>query len=604
MQLQVKADANAFIAVNEIPDQEGPSVSEGEQDLKKEMLTELTNKQSQLKNLKVLLAIILMFLFAFGFLLFFEFRSRSRTTKALTSANEELSAQQQKLTAAMEFLVESEAKYKSLVENSPTGILLLNPGGQILEVNRKMLQILGSPGPEETKKINCLEFPPLKAIGLSADLQDCAVSGESLSRRVEYETKWGRKVHLNYNITPIKDNKGKVKSLILNAEDISETVNAERSRLESELKYHILVENSLQAMLIVQGGKVIFANSKFGELSGYSEKEIQSAGRRWLNLMIHPDDKRRSYKNVKDALERNHVSPMQVYKIIRKDGALRIMETLSAVVELNEKPAMLIVAIDITENTMSKEKLIESEKRLRELNAMKDKFFSIIAHDLKNPFSSILGFSNLLNEAYDNFTEKQRKSFIKNICEASENTFKLLQNLLEWSRTQTGKIEFLPEILDLNSIVRDSLSILKSGFARKNIQVETSLPEGITVYADENMIKLVIRNLISNALKFTHAGGRVELLAKIEDGNTVISIKDDGVGIKKEDLIRLFRIDDQLKTKGTADETGSGLGLILCREFIEQNNGRIWVNSTFGKGSMFHFTLPTCKPRPTKSESS
>ena len=273
-------------------------------------------------------------------------------------------------------------------------------------------------------------------------------------------------------------------------------------------------------------------------------------------------------------------------------------------VELNEKPAMLIVAIDITENTMSKEKLIESEKRLRELNAMKDKFFSIIAHDLKNPFSSILGFSNLLNEAYDNFTEKQRKSFIKNICEASENTFKLLQNLLEWSRTQTGKIEFLPEILDLNSIVRDSLSILKSGFARKNIQVETSLPEGITVYADENMIKLVIRNLISNALKFTHAGGRVELLAKIEDGNTVISIKDDGVGIKKEDLIRLYRIDDQLKTKGTADETGSGLGLILCREFIEQNNGRIWVNSTFGKGSMFHFTLPTCKPRPTKSESS
>ena len=472
----------------------------------------------------------------------------------------------------------------------------VNNEGNILEVNKRMLEILGSPGFEETRQINCLEYDPLKAIGLSDDLKRSIATGLPLDRKIDYETKWGRKVHLNYNITPIKDKKEKVNRLILNVEDISETVRAERSRVESELKYRILVENSLQAMLIVQGGKVLFANSMIEEITGYSVDEIRSEGRRWLNLLIHPEDKRRSFKNVKDALDGIEVDARQVYKIVRKDGETRIMETLGAVVDFHDQPAMLIVAIDITENTMAQNKLIESEKRMRELNAMKDKFFSIIAHDLKNPFSAIMGFSNLLNEAYDNFSEKQRKKFIKNICEASESTFKLLQNLLEWSRTQTGKIEFLPRLLDVEPLVRDNMAILKTGFLRKNIHVDIQVPSGITLFADENMIKLVIRNLLSNALKFTHQGGKVLVRANTEDNKTVITVEDDGIGIKKEDLVRLFRIDDQLRTTGTEKESGSGLGLILCKEFVEQNQGRIWVRSVFGEGSSFSFALPAADP--------
>jgi PAS domain S-box-containing protein len=580
----------------EFQDNKEDAPTEMEDGAQRKMLEDLEAARTENKNLKTVLVLIVILLLACGVLFFFEFRSRAKTAKSLASVNKALSAQQEKLTRTFDHLVESESKYRSLVENSPTGILLLSTEGKILEVNKRMLDILGSPGPEETRQINCLEYGPLKAIGLSDDLERCIAAGLPMGRRVNYVTKWGRNVHLNYSITPVKDKKEKVIGLILNVEDISESVRAERSRLESELKYRILVENSLQAMLIVQGGRVLFANSMIEEITGYSVDEIRSAGRRWQNLLIHPEDKRRSFKNVKDALDGNDVDARQVYKIVRKDGEPRIMETLGAVVDFHEQPAMLIVAIDITENTMSRNKLIESEKRMRELNAMKDKFFSIIAHDLKNPFSSIMGFSNLLNEAYDNFSEKQRKTFIKNICEASESTFKLLQNLLEWSRTQTGKIEFLPRMLDVEPLVMDNMAILKTGFLRKNINVDIQVPPGLAVFADENMIKLVIRNLLSNALKFTHQEGSVHVLAKTEDKTTVITVRDDGVGIQKEDLVRLFRIDDQLRTAGTEKESGSGLGLILCKEFVEQNKGRIWVQSVFGEGSSFSFALPASGP--------
>jgi signal transduction histidine kinase len=226
---------------------------------------------------------------------------------------------------------------------------------------------------------------------------------------------------------------------------------------------------------------------------------------------------------------------------------------------------------------------------------MKDKFFSIIAHDLKNPFNAIVGFANLLYEAYDNFDDHQRKTFIKNICEASDSTFKLLQNLLEWSKTQTGKMEINPEKIDVEMAIRENIAVLKSAADNKKIKIKTSVPENSFVYADNNMVKAVIRNLISNAIKFTGFDGKIEISAKISGGNVEVCVADTGVGIKPADLLRLFRIADHFKTKGTENEDGSGLGLILCKEFVEKNGGKIWVESKPGAGSKFKFTLPADK---------
>jgi signal transduction histidine kinase len=291
-------------------------------------------------------------------------------------------------------------------------------------------------------------------------------------------------------------------------------------------------------------------------------------------------------------LQGKGTNPKNEFRYIRKDGKVRWIESLGSIVEYNGKRALLVVAVDISSRKETEAVLIESREKLAELNAMKDKFFSIIAHDLKNPFNTILGFSNLLYEAYNNFDEAQRKSFIKNICEASENTYKLLQNLLDWSGTQTGNIEFRPARINLAALIRGNIDLIKSTAESKQIDISTDFEHDFYAFADKNMVNTVVRNLLSNAIKFTKREGRVNISLDKLDDEVQVTIEDNGIGIEKENLERLFRIDHHFKSLGTEKEEGSGLGLILCREFIEKNNGRIWAESTKGKGSRFIFTIP------------
>lgn len=229
---------------------------------------------------------------------------------------------------------------------------------------------------------------------------------------------------------------------------------------------------------------------------------------------------------------------------------------------------------------------------LREANATKDKFFSIVAHDLKNPFSSLLSLSAFLEEEYSNLSEKERKEFVKQIHDSSENTYVLLQNLLEWARTQTGKVSANPSEIDLGLILQETFTLLKHNFQNKQINLVNNIPLNTLVYADRNMVSAVFQNLISNAVKFTSPGGEIEVSSTDESSKYKISVKDNGVGISPENIRKLFRMDEKVHTKGTMNEKGTGLGLLLCKEFVERNNGNIWVESEAGKGSVFWFTLP------------
>lgn len=542
------------------------------------------------------LILIFILLIVFGILIYYEVRSKNTTNKKLKKSNTLLLDEKEKLFVALSDISKYEQKYRNLIQYSPAGILYIDTSGKILEINEKMLNIIGLHNDKSVNEINCFEYPPMKTMGFSDDLQKCIQSGKAIYNEIHYITKWGKSVFLKYNLTPISEDNAKTTNIIANVEDITASLEAAKSRHESELKYRMLVENSLQAMLIIQDAKMIFANQRMEELSQYTFKELSAKGRLWLEILIHPDDRKRSIKNVRDALSGKELDPKQLYKIIRKDGEVRLMETISSIVDYKGKPAMLVVAIDDTERKNAETRLIESERKLQDANATKDKFFSIIAHDLKNPFSSIVGFSNLLYEAYGNFSEKQRKSFIKNICEASENTFKLLQNLLEWSRTQTGNIEYDPEIIDISLIVNENLTILKSGFLNKKIKVESLIPANTAVLADKNMIKVVVRNLLSNALKFTNENGNIVISSTTNNNEVEICIEDDGIGISKANIEKLFRIDGQVKSRGTLNEEGTGLGLVLCKEFVTKNNGTIYVESEPGKGSKFCFTLPISQP--------
>ncbi len=234
----------------------------------------------------------------------------------------------------------------------------------------------------------------------------------------------------------------------------------------------------------------------------------------------------------------------------------------------------------------------QSEQELQLLNASKNKFFSIIAHDLKNPFHTVMGYSYLLSKDYDRFSEDERRKFAMDINQSTNNIFRLLQNLLEWSRTQTGNLKCTPANIALSKVLQNSASVLHSMAEQKNISMKLNVAEDLNIYADPLMIETVLRNLITNAIKFTPEDGMVEVTAKKIDTHINICVNDTGIGISEEDIHNVFRIDSKVKRRGTNNEDGSGLGLILCKEFVDKNNGTIWVESIPGKGSSFKFTIP------------
>lgn len=240
----------------------------------------------------------------------------------------------------------------------------------------------------------------------------------------------------------------------------------------------------------------------------------------------------------------------------------------------------------------SKDIIHEQNQHLSELNATKDKFFSIIAHDLKNPISNFRDLTKVLVDNYTNLPDSDKMEYLAMMNKSSERLFSLLENLLEWSRSQRGLINFNPIQIDLNYIIDNNISLLSTIADKKKIELVKDLTESIDITADVNMLNTVLRNIISNAIKFTNFNGKIVVGAKNHDNYIEIFIEDSGVGISPENINTLFNIDSNISTLGTSNEKGTGIGLILCKEFIEKHNGKIWVESEVNKGTKFTFVIP------------
>ncbi len=233
-----------------------------------------------------------------------------------------------------------------------------------------------------------------------------------------------------------------------------------------------------------------------------------------------------------------------------------------------------------------------SQMRLKELNATKDKFFSIIAHDLKGPIAAVQQSTEFILESYDDFEKQVFFDLLKDLNVSSKNLMRLLQNLLSWARSQTGRIQYHPEEFQLHPLSQNVVELLRQAAKSKEIELINTISKEITVFADEHMVSTIFRNLINNAIKYTDAQGKVILSAEKKTGHILVSVTDTGVGIDPGHIDKLFRIDEQYSTLGTREEKGTGLGLILCKSFIERNSGTIDVKSTPGGGTTFLFTLP------------
>ena len=236
--------------------------------------------------------------------------------------------------------------------------------------------------------------------------------------------------------------------------------------------------------------------------------------------------------------------------------------------------------------------LIESERCLQELNATKDKMFSIIAHDLKSPFNSILGFSNLLVEQVRQEDYQDIEEYAGIIQESSKRVMTLLSNLLDWARSQTGRMDFNPEEIKLSVLINEAVELSKDVALQKSISISKEIPDTITVFVDQTMISTVLRNIISNAIKFTHPKGTISISVENKPDEVMVSICDNGIGMSKDVLENVFLLNQCFSTNGTQNEQGTGLGLVICKEFIQKHRGKIWVESKPEKGSHFHFTIP------------
>ncbi|MCK9281672.1 MAG: ATP-binding protein [Melioribacteraceae bacterium] len=265
-----------------------------------------------------------------------------------------------------------------------------------------------------------------------------------------------------------------------------------------------------------------------------------------------------------------------------------------------EELQLLSFVADQISQTIERKKYIDAinkyAQELAETNLTKDRFFSIIAHDLKSPFQGLLGYSQILVDEFPTLNEDEKKEFILSIDELIHSAYKLLENLLEWSRLQTGKMPFKPELIPVKHEMNGTLNLLAQTASNKGINLEYNIDNSIIVFADKNMFAAIIRNLISNAIKFTNIGGKIIVDAVKKENHIEFSVTDSGVGMPKERIADLFKIDKSISSKGTANEEGTGLGLLLCKEMVDKHSGKIWIESELNKGSKFSFTLPLLKP--------
>lgn len=260
------------------------------------------------------------------------------------------------------------------------------------------------------------------------------------------------------------------------------------------------------------------------------------------------------------------------------------------------KTAQKELSLEVNENLGAEDLVIalkKQNKQLRKLNATKDKFISIIAHDLKSPFNAIIGFSRLLHEKIRarNFDHAEKISEI--ILDSSNNAMDLLKDLLEWALVQTGNMEFKPERINFLEVVNQVESLFADVAKQKGVTIQSNVPKETVLYADQEMVSVVLRNLISNAIKYTNQEGKVVISVEKSICEIVVSVADTGVGIPRNKLNKLFKIGKNYKRSGTGKEGGTGLGLVLCKEFVEKHGGKIWVKSKEGEGSIFKFTLPS-----------
>ena len=477
---------------------------------------------------------------------------------------------------------ESEEKFRKVFSCSRDALILIDKEtGNILDANDYTFRLYG---------YSRDEILNLKNTDLSFEPEMTALALKEFIERIEvryHKKKDGTVFPVDISASRFMMNGREV--VLASIRDITDRLKAEELLNLANKRFKTLFDKNTAAMLLIdpETGDIIDANSAASAFYGYSIPALCTMNIDRINTM--PADKIKM--EMEKALNRN--KNLFLFQHLLASGEVRLVEVNSSPIDFQGMRILFSIMFDVTQRVQAEEEIKLKNDKLRQINAEKDRFFSIIAHDLRSPFNGFLGLTQLMAEELENLTSEEIKDFTLRMRNSAADMFRLLENLLEWARMQQGLITFNREIAQLAPIVDESIAIILEPAKIKGIEIILDISADITVFADRNILQTVIRNIVSNAVKFTPKGGRIRVSAKVTDYNNVeISIKDTGIGMSNKMIDDLFRLDVQTNRKGTEGEPSSGLGLLLCKDFIEKHGGRIWVESEEGKGSTFRFTLP------------
>lgn len=520
-------------------------------------------------------------------------KSEADIIKLLT----ELQMQKEELRLQNEALQISENKYRVLVENSPDAIAIYRDR-KVVFVNRECLRLMGAQSKADLLGKSLIEFvhPDYREFVIER-MKKVTPKGTVLPIAEEkFIILDGSEIDIEVKaMSVIFENKPAVQLII---RDISDRKQTEIKLIESENRYKRITEGLTDYLytVIVKNGKVVktIHNEACKAITGYSSKEFLNDPYLWINMVV-PEEREKIAARFLKILDNIDLPPSE-HRIICKNGKIKwIRDTSIPKYNLNGK----LIAYDgvIKDITQEKQSELAIQLKNEELilsNAEKDKFFSIIAHDLRSPFNAFLGFTQLMAEELDSLSIKEVQKIAVGMKTSAMNLFHLLENLLEWSRFQRGATGFNPERFLLMPKIGECLEPVLETAKKKGITFAFDIPDDMLICADSNMFGSIIRNLTFNAVKFTPRGGKVSLSAKpISENYVEITIKDTGIGMNKNILDNLFRLCETAKRSGTDGEASTGLGLIICKEFVEKNSGKITVESELGVGSTLKFTLPS-----------
>ncbi|MCK9220637.1 MAG: PAS domain S-box protein [Bacteroidales bacterium] len=483
--------------------------------------------------------------------------------------------------------------WRSIINASPNGITMATLEGTITTTSQAAITMWGYDSEKEIIGRNIFGFVDESCHEMGAFQMEKLLRGEktTLSEYLMVH-KDGTKFFAEADGALMRDKQGNPSSLLFVVRDVTKRKQAEEALRKSEEKYRLLVENTHDIIYTLNPeGIFTFVSRAWINLLGH---DLENVIGKPFAPFVHPEDVGVCFAFLQKVIETKKLQEGVEYRVLHVDGTWRWHTTSGAPLKDNADNIVGFygIASDITERKLAEAEIKIKNEQLQKLNAEKDKLFSIIAHDLRSPFSPLLGLTEIMVNGINQLGKDELLNLAVNIKKSAETVYRLLENLLDWSRIQRNLVGCDLQSFLLAPMIDQNLQLFMESATKKGILIKPVISENLMVCADQKMLGSIIRNLVSNAIKFTCKGGQVTVSAKQTDDHfTLISVSDTGIGMEKNMVEKIFLFSENTSRRGTDGESSTGLGLIICKDFIEKMGGKIWVESNVGEGSTFYFTV-------------